>query len=164
MEQTHSRIFENLTREELERLAHLLAPLSTRGDFIALKGELGTGKTTFARAYIRTALGEANLDVPSPTYTLIQNYPGKGGYPDILHVDLYRIERPEEIRELGLEDASDSIVLLEWPERLGQDLPKGTLLVSLDFGSEGKTRNATLSFGPGWQRRVENLNLIRTGG
>ncbi len=164
MEQTHSRIFENVTREELERLAHLLAPLSTQGDFIALKGKLGAGKTTFARAYIRTALGEVNLDVPSPTYTLIQNYPGKGGYPDILHVDLYRIERPEEIRELGLEDAGDSIVLLEWPERLGEDLPKEALLVSLEFGSEGKTRNATLNFGPGWQRRIKNLNLIRTGG
>ena len=158
-----SRLFENVTREELERLAHLLAPLSTAGDFIALKGDLGAGKTTFARGFIRTALGDIDLDVPSPTYTLIQNYHGKGGYPDILHVDLYRIEEAQEIRELGLEDAGDCIVLLEWPERLEQDIPHSALLVLLEAGSDQGTRNATLTFGAAWQKRLEHLNLIRVG-
>ena len=126
-----SRLFENVTREELERLAHLLAPLSGAGDFIALKGNLGAGKTTFARGFIRTALGDEGLDVPSPTYNLVQNYHSKGRYPDILHVDLYRIEDQAEIRELGLDDATDCIILLEWPERLGQNIPPEGLLVTI---------------------------------
>jgi len=161
METRQSRIFENVTREELERLAHVLAPMTRAGDFLALKGDLGAGKTTFARAFIRTAAGQAGMDVPSPTFTLIQNYPGKGGYPEILHVDLYRIERKEEIRELGLEDAGGAIVLLEWPERLGSALPKDALVIVFDTGADPETRTVTLAFGPGWEKRIENLNLIR---
>jgi len=161
MEKSQSRIFKNLTREELERLAHVLAPLARAGDFLALRGDLGAGKTTFARAFIRTAAGKADLDVPSPTFTLIQNYPGKGRYPEILHVDLYRIEKPEEIRELGLEDAMGSIVLLEWPERLEGGLPKDAMVISFEAGSGPNTRTVTLTDGPTWGKRIDSLNLIR---
>ena len=109
-------IFNNVKQEELERLAHLLAPLSQAGDFIALRGELGAGKSVFARAFIRTALGDQALDVPSPTYTLVQLYETRGAWPDILHVDLYRIEAPEEIH---------GSVAVKTPRRLSHDKERG---------------------------------------
>lgn len=155
-------IFDNVKQEELERLAHLLAPLSQAGDFIALRGELGAGKSVFARAFIRTALGDPALDVPSPTYTLVQPYETRSAWPDILHVDLYRIEQPGEIRELGLDDAGDSIIILEWPERLGHALPEDALCIFIGPGDRPTTRTVTLEPGPGWRTKIEKLNLIRT--
>ncbi len=162
MPEDRNRTFENVKEEELERLAHLIAPLAQPGDFITLKGDLGVGKSVFARSFIRTALGNEAHDVPSPTYTLVQPYETVKGYPNILHVDLYRIEKQEEIRELGLDDAGDSIVLLEWPERLGTALPDEVLEIYITPGELENTRDVTLTSSPRWQTKIEKLTLIRT--
>jgi tRNA threonylcarbamoyladenosine biosynthesis protein TsaE len=106
--------------------AVLGATLATRlkpGDIVGLKGELGAGKTTLARAILRAAAGDPDLIVPSPTFTLVEVYEtGRGTY---WHFDLYRLESPEQIYELGWEEAqAEGIVLIEWPERLGALLPR----------------------------------------
>src|SRR5256714_6120767 len=97
-------------------LAAGIAAMAAPGDIIALKGDLGTGKTAFARAFIRACGNED--EVPSPTFTLVQVY--DAGPTVIWHFDLYRIRAPEEAWELGIEDAFFAgISLIEWPERLG---------------------------------------------
>lgn len=105
--------------------AHLL-PLVRAGDVICLEGDLGAGKTAFARCLIRAAAGAA-LEVPSPTFTLVQAYDDVGGVP-IWHFDLYRIARPDEVFELGWEDVrAHGLALVEWSSRLGPLLPADRL-------------------------------------
>ena len=125
------------TRHLGRRLAGVLRP----GDVLLLSGELGTGKTELARAIIQTILAAAGLaeDVPSPTYTLVQTY--SDGRNEIWHADLYRVLVPDEIAELGLEDAFDTaICLIEWPERIGRGFPPGAVWLRLyhDGGREGR--------------------------
>lgn len=103
------------------RLAALLRP----GDTVLLEGGLGAGKTTLARALIRALTNDAALDVPSPSFALVQPYETPGGVP-VLHADLYRIGDPREVDELGLFDRPDAIVLVEWPER-ARDTLSGSL-------------------------------------
>jgi tRNA threonylcarbamoyladenosine biosynthesis protein TsaE len=98
-----------------EALGHRLAPLLIPGDVVLLSGEIGAGKSSFARAIIRARFGEAT-EVPSPTYTLVQTY--DDGPVAIWHADLYRIAGADDILELGLRDATEAaICLVEWPER-----------------------------------------------
>jgi tRNA threonylcarbamoyladenosine biosynthesis protein TsaE len=133
-------------------LALRIAGLARRADIIALKGDLGTGKTTFARAFIR-ALGEKQDEVPSPTFTLVQVYPIDPAA--VWHFDLYRLRDPEEAWELGIEDAFiDGISLIEWPERLGSLLPKRRLEIALEFGDHLGARRASLDPGTGWHARL----------
>ena len=107
-----------------------LAALAKTGDVIALKGELGAGKTSFARAFIR-ALGGTG-DVPSPTFTLVQVY--ELATATIWHFDGYRLRHPEEAWELGIEDAfADGISLIEWPERFGAFVPARRLEIGLSL-------------------------------
>ena len=116
--------------EDMRVLAVRLAPLLQRGDVITLEGDLGAGKTTFARALIN-ALSDAEQEVPSPTFTLVQTYDTK---PEIWHFDLYRVEEEGEILELGWDEAlRQGVSLIEWPERLGTLLPKDRLEISIDF-------------------------------
>lgn len=113
-------------------LAARLAPDLRTGDLITLGGELGTGKTTFARALIRTFLRDETADVPSPTYTLIQTYeartkPGGSAFR-IVHADLYRIREASELAELGWEEtAENALVLVEWAENAGAPLAEDRL-------------------------------------
>jgi tRNA threonylcarbamoyladenosine biosynthesis protein TsaE len=117
-----SKFTYTLTQQDLVTLAQPLAKDLRKRDVIALWGDLGVGKTTFARVLIQTLVGE-EIDVPSPTFTLIQTYDSTHG--EIWHCDLYRLKEPEEAFELGLEDAfHDAICLIEWPERLGNLLPQ----------------------------------------
>ncbi len=133
-------------------LAAALAEGSVAGDVIALAGELGTGKTSFARAFIR-ARGFAGEEVPSPTFTLVQVY-GESA-PMIWHFDLYRLEKPEEAIELGIEEAFlDGISLIEWPERLGLLLPRRRLLLRLLFGARPGSRRAEIDAGRRWKERL----------
>src|SRR5215813_8994954 len=133
-------------------LAVRISVLAARGDIIALKGDLGTGKTTFARAFIR-ARGNRDEEVPSPTFTLVQLY--ELDPTAIWHFDLYRLRFPEEAWELGIEDAfSGGISLIEWPERLGPLLPESRLEISLTFGDRPGARHASLDPGAGWQTRL----------
>lgn len=109
------------------RLATDISP----GDIILLEGDLGTGKTVFARAFIRTLTGNHIDDVPSPTYTLLQTYDSPKG--PIWHFDLYRLKDPDELYELGWEDALGAATLLiEWPENLGNKRPNNCLTISLN--------------------------------
>ena len=119
------------------------------GDAVCLWGPLGAGKTTLARGLIRALAGEE--EVPSPTFTLVQAYQG-AGFP-IAHFDLYRIERPAEIEELGLEEAlEDGAAVIEWPERLGARLPQDRLDIRLDI--EGEGRRARLERHGRWNGRT----------
>jgi len=136
------------------RLAALLARDARRGDLIALRGALGSGKTTFARAFIR-ARGHDGEDVPSPTFTLVEIYDGD---PPIWHFDLYRLEKPEEALELGLEEAlGDGICLVEWPERIAAMLPPDRLDLGLQAGVAPGARIATLGPSPAWRQRLAGL-------
>jgi tRNA threonylcarbamoyladenosine biosynthesis protein TsaE len=115
------------------------ATLATRlriGDIIGLKGELGAGKTTLARAILRAAAEDARLIVPSPTFTLVELYETPHG--TFWHFDLYRLETPEQVFELGWEEAlAEGISIIEWPERLGPLLPKH-LSVTLEVDGDGR--------------------------
>jgi len=132
-------------------LAAGLAALARPGDVIALKGELGAGKTSFARAFIRARGGiEA---VPSPTFTLVQVYELGGG--TIWHIDGYRLRDPEEAWELDIEDAfSEGISLIEWPERLGSLVPARRLEIALSAGPTPAARRAALDPGAEWAARL----------
>lgn len=135
-----------------------LAGAVAAGDFIALRGGLGAGKTALARAVIEARLAAHGLaeDVPSPTFTLVQTYET----PDLLmtHVDLYRLDRPEDAAELGLADALDEgVVLVEWPEKLGP-LPKDRLDIDIRLVGEGEGREARLTGYGSWARRLEGLD------
>ncbi|MHA7898591.1 MAG: tRNA (adenosine(37)-N6)-threonylcarbamoyltransferase complex ATPase subunit type 1 TsaE [Henriciella sp.] len=136
-----------------ELLAQRLAPLLKAGDVIALQGGLGAGKTTFSRALI-SALLRQDTEVPSPTYTLVQSYDG----PDfpIFHYDLYRIEDPEEVFELGWEETQDGLALIEWPDRAGAHLPAWRLDLTIEI--TGDIRTARLEpRGEDWQTRLHEF-------
>ena len=110
-------------RDEAEtaRIAGAVAQVSLAGDVLALAGDLGSGKTAFARGFIR-ALTTPEEEVPSPTFTLVQSYAAGGR--TLYHFDLYRIEDPEEAWELGIEEAlAGGVTLIEWPGRLGSSPP-----------------------------------------
>jgi tRNA threonylcarbamoyl adenosine modification protein YjeE len=139
-----------------EVLGRRLAVAARSGDVIALVGPLGAGKTTLARAFIR-ALTSAGEEVPSPTFTLVQTYAGSPG--PIWHFDLFRLSRPEEALELGIEDAfAEGIVLIEWPERLGALLPAHRLEVRLDVAADGDSRKVEIT-GASWNDRLRVLGL-----
>ena len=122
------------------RLAAQLAP----GDLVLLEGDLGAGKTALARAIIRTLINEAELEVPSPTFALLQPYAGKGRR--ILHADLYRIADPREIDELGLTDDPEAIVLVEWAERAPELATRADAVVTLAIPADGAGRRARIAF------------------
>ncbi|HJU20275.1 MAG TPA: tRNA (adenosine(37)-N6)-threonylcarbamoyltransferase complex ATPase subunit type 1 TsaE [Stellaceae bacterium] len=135
-------------------LAARLAVRARPGDVIALKGDLGAGKTTFARAFIH-ALGGGE-EVPSPTFTLVQLY--ELDAVTVWHFDLYRLQAPEEAWELGIEEAfAGGVSLIEWPERLGPLLPTDRLEIALLFGEGPEARRAQLSAGPGWAARIAGI-------
>lgn len=135
-------------------LGAALAPCLRRGDLLALGGDLGAGKTTLARGLIG-ALGHRG-PVPSPTFTLVQQY--ETDPVPVWHFDLYRIGHPDEIIELGFDEArAEGIVLLEWASRLGADLPAARLDIQLDYGASGRTRVARLSGQRAWADRLQDL-------
>jgi tRNA threonylcarbamoyladenosine biosynthesis protein TsaE len=124
------------------------------GDVVALAGDLGAGKTTLARGLIRSLMGPAT-EAPSPTFTLVQTYAAPS--LAIWHFDLYRLNDPRETRELGMEEAVDGLALIEWPERLGRDLPLARLEVRLSFAGHGRIggRIARLVDLADWSARID---------
>ncbi len=134
--------------------AQRIAPHLAAGDFIALYGDLGAGKSTFARALIRALCEDESLEVPSPTFTLVQTYEGPQ-YP-IFHFDLYRIETLDELAELGFEETIDGLAVVEWPQRMQEELPRHRLDIRLEFASEGR-RAILFAHGEGWSRRVADI-------
>jgi tRNA threonylcarbamoyladenosine biosynthesis protein TsaE len=124
------------TEAQTWELGRKLAGLAHAGDVILLEGPIGAGKSALARAVIRARLGEAE-DVPSPTFTLVQVYDDNG--TEIWHADLYRLLHPDEVWELGLDQAFDTaICLVEWPDRLGRHLPPDALRLRLQSKGEGR--------------------------
>ncbi len=136
-----------IDEDGLSRLAGDLAATVRGGDLIALWGDLGAGKTTFARSFIRARAAQAGVqvdEVPSPTFTLVQTYELPGGA--IWHFDLYRLATADEVWELGLEDAlAGGISLIEWPERMGPLLPARRTDLSLEFVEEHDLRRVTVT-------------------
>lgn len=136
-----------------EALARSIAPHLAAGDTLGLTGDLGAGKSHLARALITArlaALGRGE-DIPSPSYTLVQTY--DLGDVELWHADLYRLGDPDEIAELGLEDAfGRAIAIVEWADRLGPALPPRHLRIALDFvpGADDARRATVTAAGPGW--------------
>lgn len=120
------------------RLAKRLAP----GDVVLLQGGLGAGKTVLARALVRTLMSDPELEVPSPSFALVQPYEGNGRL--VLHADLYRIADPREVDELGLFDRPEAIVLVEWPERDDELLSRRATLVRMSLPADGRGRIAEI--------------------
>ena len=137
-------------------LGRAVAPRLDPGEAVLLYGPLGMGKSTLARGLIRALAGE-DEDVPSPTFTLVQFYETD---PPIAHFDLYRLSRPEEAFEIGLDEALDvGAALIEWPERLGDDparaLGPDRLTITLEERGEG--RHATVSGAGAWAMKINDV-------
>ena len=138
------------------RVAAAVAALAVASDVITLAGDLGAGKTAFARGFLR-ARGVTG-EVPSPTFTLVQLYETQGSL--IYHFDLYRLARAEDAFELGIEEAfADGISLIEWPERLGPFLPAARLDIALGFGTTESARSIALTPSDAWSARLEHFHV-----
>jgi len=124
-----------------------IARMARVGEVITLSGPLGVGKTALARGFIEE-LGHEG-EVPSPSFAIVQPYEDLD--PPVWHVDLYRIEDPSEIEELGLDAAAEAILLVEWPERAGEMWPDA-LALSLAFTQDGD-RILTAEVPPSWEGR-----------
>lgn len=154
--------FYKLTLPDLaatQDFAQSFAPMLKTGDVVAFDGTLGAGKTELCRAIIH-ALGLAD-DVPSPTFNLVQVYdptPEDQATPTIWHMDLYRLEQPEEVFELGIEEAFDTAAsLIEWPSKMGPYLPAGFLTVRLEVAAEKQQRQLSLLGDNLWQARLKGM-------
>ncbi len=133
-----------------EAIAAKLSKLVGAGCLIALTGDLGAGKTTFARAFIRARLQDEEAEVPSPTFTLVQTYDTPDG-PEIWHADLYRLSDPEEVYELGLDEARrEAICLIEWPDRMPSDWWDNALEVSLEVAEQDMRCMTLTGASPHW--------------
>ncbi len=140
-------------------LASNLSKLLKPGDVVLLSGNVGAGKTHFARCVIQASLIQ-HEDVPSPTYTLVQTYQAQTG--EIWHSDLYRLSDLSEIEELGLLQAfSDAICLVEWPDRLGECAPPSALYVTLEPDPSEDARIIRMtSSDASWAHRLKGLSHV----
>ncbi len=132
-----------------------LAARARPGDVLLLHGPLGAGKSTLARAFIRALVGDDRLTVPSPTFTLVQSYETPHG--EVWHFDLWRLDGPGGLTELGWDEADQKIVLVEWPERLGALTPPQALHATLSHA--GTAREIELHCEQSWgeQRWLDGL-------
>ena len=139
------------------RLGADLAAVARVGDVFALSGDLGAGKTTLARGFVRALAADPALDVPSPTFTLVQSYPGRIA---VHHFDLYRLAAGSDLDELGFDEAvSDGVALVEWPERAAEFLPAARIRVELTHRGEGRV--ATIEAPDPALRRLRRTLAIR---
>lgn len=134
-------------------LGRRLGAIATVGEAVCLHGNLGAGKTTLARGAIAAWTGE-HVHAPSPTYTLVQSYAGERG--ELWHVDLYRLKRPEDAWELGLEEAfATAACFIEWPARLEGALPQDRL--DVEITPEGGGRRARLTAHGSWRQKLGTI-------
>ena len=144
--------------EATTRLGQAIAPLLAPGDSVLLYGPLGMGKSTLARGLIR-ALTTPDEDVPSPTFTLVQFYESD---PPVAHFDLYRLTRPEEAFEIGLDEALDEgCAVIEWPERLGEEPGRflGPDQLTVTISEQGEGRLATVSGVGRWKELIDHVRF-----
>ena len=144
--------------EATTRLGQAIAPLLAPGDSVLLYGPLGMGKSTLARGLIR-ALTTPDEDVPSPTFTLVQFYDSD---PPVAHFDLYRLTRPEEAFEIGLDEALDEgCAVIEWPERLGEEPGRflGPDQLTVTISEQGEGRLATVSGVGRWKELIDHVRF-----
>ena len=143
------------------RLAAEIAAMLKAGDLVTLSGDLGAGKTTFARALIRHLADDATLDVPSPTFTLVQTY--ALARATVVHADLYRVADPGELAELGIDDIAESIVLLEWPDRAADALPPDRLDIALTLAESlaPNQRQVAITGHGAFAQRLERFAALR---
>ncbi len=150
--------FEVRNQAEIEKLGRGLASVFGQGDIIALIGDLGAGKTTLARSIIRSAVG-AEIDVPSPTFTVMQRY--DNATLPITHADFYRLKDVAELAELGIEESwLEGVLLVEWPEIARMRMPSSKLLeITLDWTSveRPEERKIILRGGNSWRDRIKLL-------
>lgn len=140
------------------RLGAAIAPRLQPGEAVLLYGPLGMGKSTLARGLIR-ALTRPDEDVPSPTFTLVQFYESD---PPVAHFDLYRLTRPGEASEIGLDEAlDDGCAVIEWPERLGGDPARwlGPDILTVTLAEAGDGRFAALSGAGAWETKLKDLHV-----
>ncbi len=146
---------------DTRRFAETLATAGQPGDLIALSGDLGAGKSTFARAFIRAMTGIPDLEVPSPTFTLVQAYDHPAGYA-LYHADLYRLESEDDLEDIGLDDERmDALLLVEWPDRLPEDWRANALELTFTYEAQDKgSRLITLATKSGsWADRLTKLHI-----
>ncbi len=136
------------TEEETVAFGQRLAAFARRGDVITLSGPLGVGKTALVRGLL-AGLGHCD-EVPSPSFAIVQPYDSIE--PPAWHADLYRVDDVCELQELGLDAAGDAVLLVEWPERAGDEAWPEALRLSLDFGEAG-ARRLTAQVPPAWEGR-----------
>jgi tRNA threonylcarbamoyl adenosine modification protein YjeE len=123
--------------EATVRFAEDVSLALQQGDCLCLSGDLGAGKSTFARALIRAIADDPDLEAPSPTFTLVQSYELR---LPVAHMDLYRLGSPDELDELGLDDAlGEGVALIEWPEKALELLPEDRVMIRFD--GIGDSRN-----------------------
>ena len=144
--------------EATTALGQAIAPLLAPGNSVLLYGPLGMGKSTLARGLIR-ALTTPDEDVPSPTFTLVQFYDSD---PPVAHFDLYRLTRPEEAFEIGLDEALDEgCAVIEWPERLGEEPGRflGPDQLTVTISEQGEGRLATVSGVGRWKELIDHVRF-----
>ena len=152
--------------DDMADLGTKLAPMIRGRDCIGLSGDLGAGKSTLARAIVTAALAGCGIqvgDIPSPTFTLVQPY----AFPDaddadreIWHLDLWRLDDPEEVIELGIEEAfSRHASLIEWPERMGPLMPFGHLMIRIVSGKHENQRLVIFSGDENWSHRLAQAGI-----
>ena len=125
-------IVELESEAETAALARWLAGFARAGDLLALNGELGAGKTALARAFLRAATGDPELETPSPTFTLVQTY--EGAETPLVHADFYRLGGPDDLRQIGYDETTQgAVTLVEWGERAAAALPAERLDIALEF-------------------------------
>lgn len=151
--------YDSLDEAALQRFAEQLAPRLRRGDFIGLYGDLGAGKTAFARHLIRALTGQADEEVPSPTFTLVQPYDTPRF--SVYHFDFYRLSGAVDADELGLDEARETgVVIAEWPERLEDEAPADRLEIRLEDCGKTEYRDVTITGLKGWASRLRRLQKI----
>lgn len=145
-----------------DALGRFLADGLRPGDLVALSGGLGSGKTTLARTVIRALTADEALEVPSPTFTLMQSYDTPAGA--VVHIDLYRVDGPRDLEELGFDDIDAAIVLMEWPERAGQRLSASRVEITIDLAPEvgENARTAKLAGFGDIAARLNRARALRT--
>lgn len=152
--------YPSLHLEQMEQLARNFALRLLPGDTVTLRGEVGAGKTSFARTLIQALCQDPKTEVTSPTFNLMQSYDVtlQGGIKETLwHLDLYRLENSRQATALGLEELWQHIVLLEWPERIPDLLPQTCLDITFIFTLSPQTRTLNVHGNAAWRERLAQL-------